>query len=50
MSDYVDKHPGGEAIIRNVGGDATKGFFHDGHPEHVPTTLEQFRVGDLADE
>ncbi|XP_035665414.1 cytochrome B5-like protein [Branchiostoma floridae] len=26
MTEYVAKHPGGDAILRNVGGDATSGF------------------------
>jgi len=26
VTDYVDEHPGGEAIMNNAGGDATKGF------------------------
>jgi cytochrome b involved in lipid metabolism len=32
VTDYLEEHPGGEAIMRNAGGDSTQGFKGDHHP------------------
>lgn len=47
LSSYVEKHPGGKDIMRNAGGDATKGFFGQQHPEHVFVTVKKFLHGRL---
>ena len=48
VSDYVEAHPGGEDnILRNVGGDASKGFHGEQHPAHVFETVRKFLVGRL---
>ena len=47
VTDYVDLHPGGDAILRNAGGNSTEGFFG---PQHPPTTwdiIQEYYVGDL---
>lgn len=47
VTGYVDFHPGGEAILRNAGRDATAGFYG---PQHLPTTvdlLREYYIGDL---
>mmetsp|Transcript_5056 Transcript_5056/g.14537 ORF Transcript_5056/g.14537 Transcript_5056/m.14537 type:complete len:139 (+) Transcript_5056:315-731(+) len=47
VTDYVDFHPGGDAILRNAGGDATEGFYG---PQHPPTTrdlLREYYIGPL---
>lgn len=35
VTDYVYTHPGGDAILKNAGGDATTGFHGDQHPSSV---------------
>ncbi len=45
VSQYVDKHPGGDKILRNAGGDASKGFRGPQHPAHVYETVERFCIG-----
>ena len=40
VTDYVDFHPGGDAILRNAGGDSTAGFHG---PQHPPTTIDLLR-------
>ena len=36
---FVEDHPGGDAILNNAGGDATKGFHGPQHPDHVQGAL-----------
>lgn len=50
VTEYIDVHPGGEVIARNAGSDATKGFHGIQHPSRVYEVIEEFYVGDLADE
>jgi cytochrome b involved in lipid metabolism len=48
VTDYVDFHPGGDAILRNAGGDSTAGFYG---PQHPPTTrdlIDEYYIGELA--
>ena len=45
LTEYVDDHPGGDEILRNVGGDATTGVFAGQHPENFMTIAERFRIG-----
>mmetsp|Transcript_582 Transcript_582/g.2221 ORF Transcript_582/g.2221 Transcript_582/m.2221 type:complete len:148 (-) Transcript_582:135-578(-) len=48
ITDYVDEHPGGDAILNNAGGDATEGFKGPQHPTRVWDELEEYWVGTLA--
>ena len=50
VTPYLDAHPGGDAIMRNLGGDNTEGFHRGQHPQSAFTTREEFRIGRLADE
>lgn len=50
VTDFVDDHPGGEhAILRNSGGDATKGFYGPHHPDAVFVMMDDFCIGKLKD-
>ncbi|KIZ02662.1 hypothetical protein MNEG_5298 [Monoraphidium neglectum] len=49
MTDYVDEHPGGMAIMYNAGGDATQGFHGPQHPPTVFDILGDYCIGTLAD-
>ena len=54
VTSYVTAHPGGEAILRNVGGDASEGF-HDQRAhgvvrKHISRLLDQYLVGGLAED
>lgn len=49
MTDYVEEHPGGYAILNNAGGDATVGFHGPQHPPTVFDLLGDYCVGTLAD-
>lgn len=42
---FIPKHPGGEAILKGCGKDATKMFAR--HPESAKAMKEQFYIGDL---
>ena len=48
---YVTAHPGGEAILKNVGGDCSEGFHdqkaHGVVKNHIAGLLEKFYVGTL---
>ena len=47
VTPYVQEHPGGEAILRNAGGDATDGFFGPQHPDRVFDLIDDFLIGTL---
>ena len=51
VTPYVKAHPGGDAILRNVGGDATDGFHgqlaHGVVRTFIKNSLEKFYVGTL---
>jgi cytochrome b involved in lipid metabolism len=50
VTDFVDDHPGGEAaLLRNGGGNATKGFYGPHHPDAVFVMMEDFCIGKLAE-
>ncbi|KAI8476276.1 MAG: cytochrome b5-like heme/steroid binding domain-containing protein [Monoraphidium minutum] len=49
VTQYVDEHPGGMAIMYNAGGDATKGFHGPQHPPTVFELLADYCVGTLVD-
>jgi hypothetical protein len=45
VTDYVEVHPGGEAILAHAGGDATAGFFGPQHPSTAFELVEEFCIG-----
>ena len=45
VTTFIGKHPGGEAILKGCGKDATKMFSK--HPESAKAMKEQFYIGDL---
>jgi cytochrome b involved in lipid metabolism len=45
----VDDHPGGPAILRNAGGDASEGFFDSQHTPTVFEIVEEYCIGRLID-
>lgn len=47
VTPYVQEHPGGEAILRNAGGDASDGFYGPQHPERVFDLIDDFYIGEL---
>eukprot|EP01114_Cavostelium_apophysatum_P015212 TRINITY_DN4100_c0_g1_i1.p1 TRINITY_DN4100_c0_g1~~TRINITY_DN4100_c0_g1_i1.p1 ORF type:complete len:141 (+),score=20.56 TRINITY_DN4100_c0_g1_i1:57-479(+) len=47
VTEYVDKHFGGDAILRNAGGDNTIGFKGDQHPAKVWEIIWEYYVGEL---
>ena len=44
---YIDDHPGGSAIVENLGHDNTKGFNGPQHPETARNILTMYEIGDL---
>ena len=46
---YVEEHPGGAAILKNAGGDATEGFQGPQHPPRVFDIIDDFLIGDCID-
>ena len=49
LSDYADQHPGGDAIYRNAGGDATEGFHGPQHPPTVHDLIDEYYIGWLEE-
>ena len=49
LTDYVEEHPGGMAIMFNAGGDATQGFHGPQHPETVHELVKDYCIGTLVD-
>ena len=47
VTPYVEEHPGGLAILRNAGGDATEGFHGPQHPPRVFDIIDDFLIGKL---
>ena len=45
VTDFIPSHPGGKAILKGCGKDATKMFSK--HPESAKAMKEQFYIGDL---
>ena len=50
LSEYVDQHPGGDAIYNNAGGDATVGFNGPQHPPTVHDLVKEYCIGYLVNE
>eukprot|EP01132_Coremiostelium_polycephalum_P007902 gene7902-9723_t len=46
VTEYVDKHMGGLAIMRNAGKDSSEGFRNQ-HPDKVRQILDEFYMGVL---
>jgi cytochrome b involved in lipid metabolism len=49
VTDYIEEHPGGMAIMYNAGGDATEGFHGPQHPPTVHELIKDYCIGTLAD-
>jgi cytochrome b involved in lipid metabolism len=49
LTEYVEEHPGGMAIMFNAGGDATQGFHGPQHPETVHELVKEYYIGTLLD-
>eukprot|EP00639_Heterosigma_akashiwo_P006913 CAMPEP_0194564858 /NCGR_PEP_ID=MMETSP0292-20121207/4343_1 /TAXON_ID=39354 /ORGANISM="Heterosigma akashiwo, Strain CCMP2393" /LENGTH=111 /DNA_ID=CAMNT_0039414067 /DNA_START=47 /DNA_END=382 /DNA_ORIENTATION=- len=47
ITDYIDIHPGGEAILGPLGGDASKGFHGPQHPVTVFDVIPEYFIGEL---
>ncbi|KAK2036706.1 cytochrome b5 [Colletotrichum somersetense] len=48
VSDYVEDHPGGIEVLKDVAGsDATESFEYVGHSEDAYKTLYKFQIGIL---
>lgn len=46
LTEYAGEHPGGvEAIAKNAGGDATRGFKGTQHPSRVFDIVEDYKIG-----
>ena len=51
VTPYVDEHPGGvAAILKNAGGDSTKGFHGPQHPARVFDMIGDYCIGTLVPE
>ena len=48
VTPYVEEHPGGTAILKHAGGDATEGFHGPQHPDRVFDLIDDFLIGTLA--
>jgi len=48
ISSFIDDHPGGEEVLKDVaGGDATEAFEDVGHSPEALNILATLRIGDL---
>ena len=48
VTSYVEEHPGGLAILKNAGGDATAGFHGPQHPPRVYDMIDDYLIGDVT--
>lgn len=48
VTPYIEEHPGGSAILKNAGGDATEGFHGPQHPPRVFDIIDDFLIGKLT--
>lgn len=48
ITEWIDKHPGGDIIMKGVGKDATQLFKSIGHPEYVKKILKKMKIGKLV--
>lgn len=49
VTEYVDEHPGGMAIMYNAGLDSTSGFYGPQHPDTAFEFLKEYYIGTVAD-
>ncbi|CAN0134569.1 unnamed protein product [Scytosiphon promiscuus] len=49
VTPYLEAHPGGDALLRNAGGDSTKGMHGPQHPASAMEILEQHYIGVLEE-
>ncbi|GMH32597.1 hypothetical protein BSKO_00431 [Bryopsis sp. KO-2023] len=49
LTEYVDEHPGGDAIGNNAGKDATEGFHGPQHPPRAFELIGEYCIGRLVD-
>ncbi|GJQ14476.1 hypothetical protein GpartN1_g6267.t1 [Galdieria partita] len=47
FTSFVEDHPGGDAILRYAGGDATVGFKGPQHPARVWDMIPEYFIGEL---
>ena len=47
ITDYIENHPGGEAIAKNLGRDNSEGVRGDQHPPSVWDVLAVYLIGEL---
>ena len=47
ITTYIEQHPGGETILKNAGGDASKGVHGPQHPITMWTILADYHIGDI---
>lgn len=47
ITEYIVEHPGGDKILKNVGGDSSEGVHGSHHPASVWDILKTFCIGDL---
>merc|ERR1712076_320629 len=51
VTKFLGEHPGGEEILfENAGGDATENFEDVGHSSDAREMLEEYYIGDVAEE
>lgn len=48
ITNYIDEHPGGAAILNNLGQDNTRGVHGPQHPETVQDILAMYHIGKLT--
>ena len=47
VTDYIDLHPGGDAILRNVGKDSSIGFHGPQHPASAGDIITKYLIGEI---
>eukprot|EP01103_Thecamoeba_quadrilineata_P001558 TRINITY_DN11406_c0_g1_i1.p1 TRINITY_DN11406_c0_g1~~TRINITY_DN11406_c0_g1_i1.p1 ORF type:complete len:140 (-),score=7.44 TRINITY_DN11406_c0_g1_i1:54-473(-) len=48
VTKWRDEHPGGDVILKNIGGESTADFEEVGHFTYVRDFMEQFCIGELV--
>ena len=48
VTEYVDIHPGGDAILRNAGRDSSVGFHGPQHPSSAVDILSKYHIGEIV--
>eukprot|EP00695_Tsukubamonas_globosa_P001120 TRINITY_DN2068_c0_g1_i1.p2 TRINITY_DN2068_c0_g1~~TRINITY_DN2068_c0_g1_i1.p2 ORF type:complete len:130 (+),score=38.53 TRINITY_DN2068_c0_g1_i1:82-471(+) len=48
FTSMIDLHPGGDAILRDAGADATQGFHGPHHPGRAHEMLEDYIIGSVV--